>query len=122
MKIPLDLKVPCKMYLFFVLGEHIFKRNDKMILVEPLNMKILFNEHDFQQCKDKFIIQKFIEDQYEFSAFMMCIKGKIINWKIIKFKYEKFTIKLDLIGKILFKLMSFDCIRYIEEILEVFFF
>ena len=50
------------------------------------------------------------------------IKHKIefINYEVDE-GYEKFTIKLDLIGKILFKLMSFNCIRYIEEILEVFF-
>jgi len=54
------------------------------------NMKIYHNDNDFLQCKNKIIIQKFIEDQYEYSAYMLCINGKIINWKIIRFKYEKF--------------------------------
>jgi carbamoylphosphate synthase large subunit len=57
------------------------------------NMQILFNENDFLLCKNKIIIQQFIENLYEFSAFMMCINGKIINSKIIKYKYDKYTIK-----------------------------
>jgi len=57
------------------------------------NMKIYYNEKEFLQCKNKLIIQKFIEDQYEFSSYMLCINGIIITYKIIKSKYKKFTIK-----------------------------
>ena len=57
------------------------------------NMKIIYNQNEFINCENKIIIQKFIEDQYEFGAFMLCLNGQIINWKIIKFKYDKFTIK-----------------------------
>jgi carbamoylphosphate synthase large subunit len=57
------------------------------------NMKIYHNENEFSDCCNKIIIQKFIKDLNEFSAYMLCINGKIINWKIIKFKYEEFTIK-----------------------------
>jgi carbamoylphosphate synthase large subunit len=57
------------------------------------NMKIYYNDIEFAKCKDKIIIQQFIEYEYEYSAFMLCINGKIINWKIIKFKYKKYTIK-----------------------------
>lgn len=59
------------------------------------NMKIYYNHSEFIKCKNKMIIQKFIEDQYEYSAYILCINGKIINWKIIKFRYEKYTIKKD---------------------------
>jgi len=62
-------------------------------------MKIYYNSSEFLQCKNKIIIQKFIEDQYEYGAYMLCINGKIINWKIIKFRYPKFTIKKDLFPK-----------------------
>jgi carbamoylphosphate synthase large subunit len=61
--------------------------------VNGTSMKIFHNEKDFLECENKLIIQKFIEDLLEFGAFILCINGKIINWKIIKFKYERFTIK-----------------------------
>jgi carbamoylphosphate synthase large subunit len=57
------------------------------------NMKIYYNNNGFKKCKEKIIIQKFIEDEYEYGAYMLCINGKIINYKIIKFKYKKYTIK-----------------------------
>jgi carbamoylphosphate synthase large subunit len=60
------------------------------------NMKILYNQMEFSSCRNKIIIQKFIEDPYEFSAYMLCINGKIINWKILKYKYDKFTIKKEM--------------------------
>jgi carbamoylphosphate synthase large subunit len=49
--------------------------------------------NEFLVPKKHITIQKFIEEQYEYSSYMLCINRKIINWKIIKFKYEKFTIK-----------------------------
>jgi len=57
------------------------------------NMKIYRNENEFLECKNKTIVQKFVEDQYEYGAYFLCIKGKIINSKIIRFKFDKFHIK-----------------------------
>ena len=57
------------------------------------NMKIYKNDTEFSECKEKIIIQKFITDPYEYSAFLLCIDGKIKTWKIIRFKYEKYNIK-----------------------------
>jgi len=56
-------------------------------------MKIYHNEQEFFLCKEKSIIQQFIDDLYEYGAFFLCIDGKIINWKVIKFKYTRFFIK-----------------------------
>ena len=58
-----------------------------------IGMKIYHNEDDFFKCKDKMIVQKFIDHLYEYSAYLLCIDGKIINWKIIKSEYKKYTIK-----------------------------
>jgi len=57
------------------------------------NMVIIYSDSHLLWFKNKLIIQKFIKEQYEFGAFMFCINGKIINWKIIKSKYADFTIK-----------------------------
>ena len=57
------------------------------------NIKLYCNETDFSTCKDKIIIQAFIEDIYEYSAYLLCIDGKIINWKVINCKYSKHYIK-----------------------------
>lgn len=57
------------------------------------NMKILHNHKDFLNLKDKNNIQKFIEDQYEYSAYILGIDGIILNFKIIRYKFKKFYIK-----------------------------
>jgi carbamoylphosphate synthase large subunit len=57
------------------------------------NMTILYDENDFLELKNHNNIQKFIEFEYEYSAFMLCIDGVIIRQKIIRFKYEKNHIK-----------------------------
>lgn len=57
------------------------------------NMFIIKNENEMNKCKNKIIIQKYIEFIYEYSAFFLSIKGKIINWKIIKKAYPKYHIK-----------------------------
>ena len=75
----LDIEYP-------IISKPIYSTNGK-------NMKIYHNNNEFLQCKSKIIIQQYIEDEYEYGAFMLCIHGKIINWKIIKFKYQKYTIK-----------------------------
>lgn len=70
-----------------IISKPIYSTNGK-------NMVIYFNKKNFEyRCKNKIIVQKFIENEYEYGAFMLCIKGKIINWKIIRCKYPKNTIK-----------------------------
>jgi len=61
--------------------------------INGIGIEIYHNNIEFLKCKKKIIIQKFIEDEYEYSAYMLCINGIIINYKIIKYKYEKYTIK-----------------------------
>ena len=58
-----------------------------------LGMKIYHSENDFAQCKNKHIVQKFIDDEYKYSCYMLCINGIIINWKVIRCKYKKYHIK-----------------------------
>jgi carbamoylphosphate synthase large subunit len=60
-----------------------------------INMNIYHNNIELETCKNKIIIQKFIDYEYEYGAHMLCINGTIINWKIIRFKYPKYTIKRD---------------------------
>jgi carbamoylphosphate synthase large subunit len=57
------------------------------------NMIIIHNETDFLNLPNHNNIQQFIEDEYEYAAFMLCIDGKIINKKIVRHKYKKFNIK-----------------------------
>jgi carbamoylphosphate synthase large subunit len=61
--------------------------------INGANMVIIYNDNDFLHLKNHDIIQKFIEDEYEYGAYMLCIDGIIINWKIIRFKYTKYNIK-----------------------------
>lgn len=75
----LDLEYP-------VVSKPIFSTNGKGI-------EIFYTPDDFLRCKNKFIVQKFIEDNYEYGAFMLCVNGKIINYKIIKFRFNKYHIK-----------------------------
>lgn len=56
-------------------------------------MKIYCDNEEFVLLSDKTLVQKFVDDQYEFSAYLLCIKGNIINWKVIGKKYGKYTIK-----------------------------
>ena len=60
--------------------------------INGMGMKIYYNEQDFNKAS-KVIVQKFIEDEYEYGAYILCIDGEIINWKVIRFKYEKYNIK-----------------------------
>jgi carbamoylphosphate synthase large subunit len=57
------------------------------------NMRIIFNDKDFLQLQNHNNIQKFIENEYEYSAHMLCIDGIIVNWKVIRFIYKKYNIK-----------------------------
>lgn len=58
-----------------------------------INMIIIYNNNDFSKLKNHNNIQKFVDNEYEYSAHLLCINGKIINNKIIRFKYEKYNIK-----------------------------
>lgn len=75
----LDLEYP-------VISKPIFSTNG-------VGIKIYYTPEDFSKCINKHIVQKFIEDEYEYGAFMLCTCGKIINHRIIKFKYSKYHIK-----------------------------
>jgi carbamoylphosphate synthase large subunit len=57
------------------------------------DMTIIHNHSDFLKLKNYNIIQKFIEDEYEYGAYMLCIDGIVINWKIIRSKFKKYNIK-----------------------------
>jgi carbamoylphosphate synthase large subunit len=57
------------------------------------NMIIIYDDSDFNKLKNHNNIQKFIEYEYEYGAYMLCIDGVIVTQKIIRFKYEKNYIK-----------------------------
>lgn len=96
--------------------------NEYPVISKPIystngaNMKIYHNENEFINCKDKIIIQKFIEEVFEYGAYMLCINGKIINWKIIRFKYPKYTIKKYNFPKEYENIKNFD-IQLFEKII-----
>ena len=56
-------------------------------------MQIIYDNNDLIKLKKYNNIQKFIENEYEYGAFMLCIDGKIITQKIIRYKYNKYNIK-----------------------------
>jgi len=57
------------------------------------NMTILYNNKDLLKIKKYNNIQKFIDDEYEYGAYFLCVDGIILTQKIICFKYKKYTIK-----------------------------
>lgn len=57
------------------------------------NMFIINNNNKLEKCKNKMIIQKYIEFDFEYSAHFLCIDGHIKNWKVIKQLYPKYYIK-----------------------------
>ncbi len=58
------------------------------------NMHIILNKKKLSTIKDKTIVQKYIEDIYEYGIFMLCINGKIINHKVIRGIFtSKYNIK-----------------------------
>lgn len=59
------------------------------------NMNIYHTERDFATCTSKHIVQQFIKDLYEYSAYILCIDSEIKTWKIIRYKYPEYTIKKD---------------------------
>ncbi len=59
-----------------------------------LNIKIIMNNNDLIRLNNNYNnIQKYIEYEYEYGGYFLCIEGNIINWKIIRFKYNKYHIK-----------------------------
>ena len=56
------------------------------------NMRIIVNSTDCLNL-DYNNIQKYIEYEYEYGAFFLCIDGIIVTSKIIRFKYNKYNIK-----------------------------
>lgn len=83
----------------FYLNNKKIQENEYPVISKPIystngyNMKIYYNNDEFMDCKNRLIIQKFIEYEYEYGAYILCINGKIINYKIIRFRYPKYTIK-----------------------------
>ena len=57
------------------------------------NMTILYDDNDLGKLNNHNNIQKFIEYEYEYGAYMLCIDGVIVTQKIIRFKYKKNHIK-----------------------------
>jgi carbamoylphosphate synthase large subunit len=52
------------------------------------------NYDDFVKLNNDYNnIQKYISYEYEYGGYFLCIDGIIINWKIIRFKYNKYHIK-----------------------------
>jgi carbamoylphosphate synthase large subunit len=64
-----------------------------MYSTNGINMSILFNYNDFLNLKNKNNIQQYITDKYEYGAYMLCIDGIIINYKIIRQPFNDFNIK-----------------------------
>lgn len=75
-----------KNILFPLISKPIFSTNG-------LNMRIIKNNNELNMCKNKMIIQEYIDFDYEYSAFFLCIEGKIINIKILKKIFPKYHIK-----------------------------
>ena len=57
------------------------------------NIFLIHNYHDFIEIKNKNNIQQFIDDVYEYSAYMLCDSGKIVTSRIIRYSYDKYNIK-----------------------------
>ena len=92
---------------FYNLIPHIYFLDNKQIepnIVFPMiskpmystggvSMKILISKRELNMCKNKIIIQKYIENPCEYSAYIICKDGKIINHKVICEQYDKQYIK-----------------------------
>lgn len=59
------------------------------ISVSGSGMTIINNKTELSKIKNKIIIQKYISNDYEYGAFMLCIDGEIINYKIIREIFSK---------------------------------
>lgn len=74
-----DIKFP-------LISKPIYSTNGK-------DMFIIKNQNELKKLTNKKIIQEFVDLEYEYGAFFLCINGKIINIKIIKKLYPKYHIK-----------------------------
>ena len=72
------------------------------------NMKIYHNENQFRECQDRKIIQQFVQDPNEYSAFMLCINGIIKNTIILRNKYPPYHIKKKNFPKTCDRVHDFD--------------
>jgi carbamoylphosphate synthase large subunit len=78
---------------------------------------IIYNEAQFLKLPHRNIIQKFIEDEYEYAAYMLCLNGVILNYKIIRHKFKKFNIKTDNFPKDYENVEGFD-IEVFKKIID----
>ena len=76
------------------------------------NIKIIYNDADLLKLNDYNNIQEFIDDQYEYAAYMLCIDGVIITQKIIRYKYKKYYIKIANFPKTYENVENFDNIIF----------
>jgi hypothetical protein len=65
------------------------------------DMIIIHNDNDLINLKNYNNIQQFIDYEYEYGAYMLCINGRIINHKIIRHKFEKYHIKKSISLKVM---------------------
>ena len=85
--------------IFIILNNIKLKNIEYPAICKPIystngsNMSIIYNENDILKLQNFNNIQKFIENEYEYGAYILCIDGIVINWKIIRFKYNKYNIK-----------------------------
>jgi len=56
-------------------------------------IKIIYNSEDLNNLESFNNIQQFIDEEYEYGAFLLCQDGEIIKQKIIRDKYSKYHIK-----------------------------
>lgn len=71
-----------------LISKPIYSTNGKNVILVPDSKTLNSN-----LCANKIIIQEFIELRNEFSAFFLCIEGKIINIEIIKNEFPPMHIK-----------------------------
>lgn len=58
-----------------------------------VNMRIYHTAKEFEECIDRKIIQAFVDDPHEYSAFILCVHGIIRNAVVLREKYPQHYIK-----------------------------
>lgn len=61
--------------------------------VSATGIVLVHNINDLDSLENRCIIQKFINDRYEYGAYALCVDGKALRWKIIRYAFEEFNIK-----------------------------
>lgn len=110
--------------VYFLNGEKI-KDIEYPVIFKPeystngLHMKIYNNKNELNciNINDKIIIQKYINYNDEYGAFLLCINGKIVNWKVIKHRYHNYHIKRANFPKNYINVPTFD-IKIFEKIIS----